>query len=130
MRTLTTHKINAANDKLLVDVHDEPGQGGANHRYQISGYDTSTNASIAGEQPSYKTVILFQNGPIGEVGVNGLTHEALLAICIDRLQSFQKGPFACRENALALTKLEEALHWLQHRTLARIARGVEGTHQQ
>jgi len=32
-----------------------------------------------------------------------------------------------RELSLALTKLEEAMHWLRHRTNARIARGVEGT---
>jgi hypothetical protein len=48
-------------------------------------------------------------------------------MCIDRLQSFQSGDFACRENALALTKLEEALHWLDHRTKDRQRRGVEGT---
>jgi hypothetical protein len=34
---------------------------------------------------------LFQNGPIAEVGVNGVTHEVLLAIVADRLRSFQKG---------------------------------------
>lgn len=31
-----------------------------------------------------------------------------------------------RVNALALTKIEEALHWLQQRTLDRMRRGVEG----
>ncbi|ODT86711.1 MAG: hypothetical protein ABS78_15575 [Phenylobacterium sp. SCN 70-31] len=72
--------------------------------------------------------MLFQNGPIGEVGVNGLTHEALLAILVDRLRAFQAGPFSCRENALALTKLEEAQQWLGARTRARMVRGVEGTH--
>jgi len=43
------------------------------------------------------------------------------------LRSFQAGPYACRENALALTKIEEAMHWLNHRTAERQARGVEGT---
>ena len=38
------------------------------------------------------------------------------------------GKFACRENAIALTKLEEAQLWLFSRTLARMQRGVEGTH--
>jgi hypothetical protein len=52
--------------------------------------------------------------------------EDLLAIVIHRLQGFQTGPFKCRENALALTKLEEALHWLNHRTARRVSRGVEG----
>ncbi|RXT29358.1 hypothetical protein B5P46_11800 [Rhizobium leguminosarum] len=74
------------------------------------------------------TVIYFQNGPINEVGVNGLTHEVLLAIVADRLRSFQAGPYSCKENACALTKIEEAQHWLQSRTLARMRRGVEGTH--
>ena len=31
--------------------------------------------------------------------------------------------------AIALTKLEEAQHWLKHRTEQRLARGVEGTHE-
>lgn len=61
--------------------------------------------------------------------MNGLTQEVLLAIVADRLRSFQVGQFACRENALALTKIEEAQHWLHSRTLARMQRGVEGTHQ-
>jgi hypothetical protein len=116
MRELHGHKVNPANDLLTILVVDEPGAGGANHEYKISGGSCPT------------TEIFFQNGPIAECGVNGLTHEALIAICIDRLQSFQGGPFACRENALALTKLEEAQHWLLHRTRARMDRGVEGTH--
>ncbi len=53
--------------------------------------------------------------------------EDLLQICRNRQQSFQAGDFACRENELALTKIEEALHWLDHRTKDRQACGVEGT---
>jgi hypothetical protein len=132
VRTINDHKVNQANDKLEIEVLDEPGAGGANHHYKVSGFNTATNPSdpfVArhGTPAEYATV-LFQNGPIGEVGVNGVTHEALLAIVIDRMRSFQAGPFACRENALALTKLEEAQMWLLQRTRARIARGVEGTH--
>ena len=70
----------------------------------------------------------FQLGPIKEHGVNGTTIEKVLGLVIDRLQGFQNGPFKCRENALAITKLEEALHWLHHRTANREKRGVEGTH--
>jgi len=58
-----------------------------------------------------------------------LSQEALLAVIIDRLQCFQAGPYKCRENAIALTHLEDAMHWLQHRTRERMARGVEGTMQ-
>lgn len=132
MRQLTGHKVNPANDKLNIAVVDEPGSGGASHLYQITGFNSGTNPSDPwtkrhGQVAEHST-ILFQNGPINEVGVNGLTHEALLAILIDRLQAFQKGPYAGRENAIALTHLEDAQHWLQHRTRARMDRGVEGTH--
>lgn len=117
MRKINDHKVNPANDKIDLAVTDEPGAGGANHRY------------VATLPDGTETQIVFQNGPIAEAGVNGLTQEVLIAICVDRLRSFQAGQFACRENALALTKLEEAQHWLHHRTLARMARGVEGTHE-
>lgn len=127
VRTLTDHVVNPANDQLKIAVLDEPGSGGACHRYEISGYRSASNPSRV-EMDANTTVVLFQNGPIAEVGVNGVTHEALLAILVDRMRGFQEGPYACRENALALTKLEEAQHWLQKRTRDRMARGVEGTH--
>lgn len=121
MRTINDHVVNPANDKLTIEVLDDPGAGGANHVYQVRGYHDTANDETA-------VVIRFQNGPINEAGVNGLTHEALLAIVVDRLRSFQAGPFSCRENSLAITKIEEAQHWLQQRTIARMRRGVEGTH--
>lgn len=116
MKQLTDHKVNPANDVLTVLAMDSPGSGGAHHDYAINGLATGTIR------------IQFQNGPIAEVGVNGLTHEVLLAIVADRLRDFQKGPFATRYNALALTHLEEAQNWLNRRTLERMRRGVEGTH--
>lgn len=133
MRHITDHIINPCNDNLTIRVDDAPGAGGANHLYRVEGFNSSTNASDPFKarygEPAQHATILFQNGPINEVGVNGITHEVLLAIVADRLRSFQAGPFACRENALALTKIEEAQHWLQQRTLARMRRGVEGTHE-
>lgn len=133
MRTLTDHIVNPANDKLTVTVKDEQGAGGANHLYMIEGFNTASNASDPFTQrhgaPAQHATILFQNGPINEVGVNGVTHEVLLAILADRLRAFQAGPYSCRENAIALTKIDEARMWLQSRTLARMARGVEGTHK-
>lgn len=131
MRTLQGHKVNPANDTLNITVMDEPGSGGANHAYRISGFDLSSNQSAGDgitQDASTSAMVYFQNGPIAEVGVNGLTHEALLEIVADRLRSFQKGPFACKANACALTHIEEAQHWLQQRTLERMRRGVEGTH--
>jgi hypothetical protein len=120
MRELHDHIGNPVNDRLLVCAVDEPGAGGAHHNYEIGSKDG----------PALFCNIYFQNGPITESGVNGITQEALLAVVADRLRSFQAGPYACRENALALTKIEEAMHWLQQRTLARMRRGVEGTNKQ
>ena len=128
MRTINDHKVNPANDTLTITVMDEPGSGGANHRYEIGGFNSDTNASDSKIDDRDRASILFQNGPIAEVGVNGVTHEALLAIVADRLRSFQAGPFACKANACALTHIEEAMHWLQQRTIERMRRGVEGTH--
>jgi len=117
MRELTSHIVNPANDRLSIAVLDEPGHGGACHEYMIE----------AGEFAKMLHV-KFQNGPINEVGVNGVTHEALIAILCDRLKGFQSGPYSCEDNADALAALEFAQICLQKRTKARMERGVEGTH--
>lgn len=69
----------------------------------------------------------FQEGPIKEVGINGVNNEDLILMVLTRLQSFQATEFSCRENAMAITKLEESLMWLRKRTQDRAARNVEGT---
>jgi hypothetical protein len=71
----------------------------------------------------------FQHGPIKEVGTNGITHEALIEVLIDRLEGFQSGGYACLENQQALDALQVAKSALRTRTKARVARGVEGTHE-
>jgi hypothetical protein len=128
MREIKDHIVNPCNDKLTIVVTDESGAGGANHAYTIGGFHTATNPS-ATDKDQTAVEILFQNGPINEAGVNGITQEVLLAIVADRLRSFQAGPFSCKANACALTHIEEAQHWLQQRTLERMRRGVEGTNQ-
>lgn len=128
-RELTGHRVNPANDRLTIVVLDGPGDGGACHAYQINGFDGSRNASQPEGTPEAAVNIVFQNGPIPEKGVNGVTHEALLAILIDRLEGFQRGRFACDGNAAALWNLENAQRALLGRTRERMARGVEGTHK-
>lgn len=122
MREITTHKVNGCNDAITVTVRDEPGSGGACHHYRMA---------VAGGDPTAPGVcqeIFFQNGPIKEAGGNGITHEALLAILIDRLQGFQSGPYACQANQAALDAILVAQGALKGRTQERLARGVEGTH--
>lgn len=67
MRELTGHKVNGCNDATTVEVMDEPGHGGACHDYLI----TIREGRNAGKD----WPINFQNGPITEAGVNGVTHE-------------------------------------------------------
>tara|TARA_R110002073_G_scaffold49025_6_gene131429 strand:+ start:661 stop:999 length:339 start_codon:yes stop_codon:yes gene_type:complete len=67
----------------------------------------------------------FQNGPVKENGVNGITNEALLAVLIHRTK-FLDSKFGCDENKRAIQHMEEALVNLECRTARRIVRGVEG----
>lgn len=188
MHLITDHKVNGLNEAIEINAADEPGPGGANHRYCIrlvtgrggphkywgagdpecpkdikapNGElhtlkckncgleDPRTPVCFGGGLVSGSVGIDFQNGPIGVTGFNGISNEALLAVLIDRMRGFQhkrhsvslnpgkdnpfdfstRGEYACKENACALTHLEEALMWLQKRTRDRMARGVEGTHQ-
>lgn len=66
-----------------------------------------------------------QRGPIKDVGVNGCQIDDILTFVLGTIQTFNK-KFPCRENSLAITKLEECLHWLDARKQERQTRGVEG----
>lgn len=79
--------------------------------------------------------IHWQNGPLGRgndrIAPNGAFVETVISAVIQRIEYYQTatdGKFKCRENALAITKLEEALLWLNKRTIDRENRQVEGTH--
>ena len=135
-REITTHRVNGLNEALKIQVLDEPGQGNACHRYHIT--TTETPPPVSGGMSSADlekamamgqavTEIRFQNGPIGEVGVNGISNEALLAIVRDRIEGFQGGPYAHVENGNALADVVSAMECLKRRTTERVTRGVEGT---
>lgn len=115
-RLIETHKVNGLNDELRIAVLDQPGQGNACHKYEIA---------CAGDVECY---IEFQNGPIAEVGVNGISNESLLAVVRDRLEGFQSGPYKCDTNEQALVAVIAAMESLHSRTKDRVDRGVEGTH--
>lgn len=82
----------------------------------------------------------WQNGPLREQAAavghppvevaepNGAFVEGVISAALGRLEHYQAGKFRCRENALAITKLQEALQWLDWRTRERERQGVEGTH--
>ena len=103
---------------------DEKGNGGANHRYAI--------AKVT-EEPSNTPMpiiieIQLQNGARkDEKSIHGVLDSDLLEIVRHRLQCFQEGDFATRENAIALTHIEEALLSMNKRFEDRIERNVLGT---
>lgn len=118
------HYINHFNrDNVTITRYDDATDAsGVNFRYAI----------FLGDQtkcPPPDVVLKFQKGHLQDVGVNGITDEALLAIVVDRLRGFQRGSASCRENAIVITKLEESLMWLRARAEDRERRGVEGTSQ-
>jgi hypothetical protein len=122
MRQITSHRVNPVNDQVNIEVVDQPGAGGANHVYVVSWPIGTTGRE--------QVTIRFQNGPIAENGVNGITQEVLLAIVADRLECFQRGAYACAENQAALNHVLEAQRVLASRTKKRVAQGVEGTSTQ
>jgi len=60
----------------------------------------------------------------GKMVMDGTTNEDVLKMLIDRMQYLQRR-LPCRENAQVITKLEEALLWLNSRTQKRMEQGVE-----
>ena len=67
----------------------------------------------------------IQNGPIKEVSVNGCQVDTMIEAAKMVIEGLNK-KFPCRENSVAITKLDEAILWLQKRKLDREKRGVEG----
>lgn len=111
-------------EKLNVVCREgEPGPGGALHDYVI--YKAEQAPGTPREAVG---CILFQRGARKDPEArNGVLDTDLLEIVRDRLKAFQAGEFATRENACALTHIEEALLWMNKRVEDRIERNVLGT---
>ena len=72
--------------------------------------------------------IQFQNGARKKnESIHGVIDTDLLEIVKNRLEFFQSGDFATRENAIAITHIETALLYLNKRVEDRIEREVLGT---
>ncbi len=111
----TIQKRGKLNEVLVLDQPHSTNKG--HHLYQINTAEHELLQQLS-----------FQNGPRKEINsIQGILDTDLLEIVRHRLQSFQNGPFATRENAIALTHLEEALMWMNRRVEDRIEREVLGT---
>lgn len=111
MNTQQIHSdINGVTTSAVLDLQD--GTDVEGHEYEIvSGPITQR--------------ISFQLGPVKEVGVNGLTSEAILAVLIHRTQHMDR-QFPCQENKDALAFLRATQRAFSDRTRDRLIRGVEG----
>lgn len=105
---------------------DEKGCGGANHQYNIVGTPIDEN-----DMGIFQTIIQFKNGARKlPDSIPGILDTDLLEIVRDRLKCFQEAEFKTRENACALTHIEEALMWMNRRVEDRIERKVLGTNKE
>lgn len=112
--------IQKRNKLNVVYPVGEIGPGGAYHRYEVFHED--------GDKGYLLGIVQFQKGPrLDPDSESGVLDVDLLEIVRDRLAAFQKGDYSCRENAIALTHIEEALLWMNKRVEDRAARGVLGT---
>jgi len=105
------------------------------HRYELENFEKKDELQNQVIQFIEKEVSTLKNesdptfSATQLVTVNdGTTNEEVIEVLIDRL-NYLNGKFPCRENSLAITKLEEALMWLNKRTADRLKRGVEGKNQ-
>jgi len=70
----------------------------------------------------------IQNGPIKENGINGCQVDTIIEAAKIIIEGLNKN-FPCRENSMAITKLDECLLWLNKRKVDREKRNVEGFNQ-
>ena len=114
--------IQKRNNLNAVYRDGDVGPGGAYHEYNVYAADDDP------ENGNPLIVIQFQKGARKDPDArHGVLDGDLLEIVRDRLKAFQEGQFATRENACALTHIEEALMWMNRRVEDRIERRVLGT---
>jgi len=59
----------------------------------------------------------------------GVFTETLIQVAKQYLESVNVGPMSTRETSMVITKLDEALMWIQKRAEDRKLRGVQATYQ-
>lgn len=129
MEKLST--IQKRNNLNEVFKGDDAGAGGASHFYLVVKAGAATvmeDGTVRMSPNDIVAEIQFQHGPRLEEGsISGVLDSDLLEMVRDRLKDFNKGEYATRENACAITHIEEALMWLNKRAEDRAERGVLGT---
>lgn len=104
----------------LIVTHLKSEKVPAGHVYDVDVLDNSES------ELRTLAAIRFQNGPIRDVGINGITNEDLLVILIHRTETVNE-QFPCEENEAAIEFMRNALDAFNARVANRKARGVADT---
>ena len=115
--TIEFRVVGTSDPIIYQEIIDKDGTG---HDYQIPDFYKNTSNDD-------QELHFYRMNPDGS-DVPGTTNEVIIRVLIDRLKKLG-AKFPCRENSIAVTKLEEALMWLHQRTEDRVKRGVEGQHK-
>ena len=57
--------------------------------------------------------IHWQDGPVVDGVRKGAVVEDVLGAALQRIEAYQDTRLSCRENDMAITKIQEAIHWLE-----------------
>ena len=95
------------------------------HKYELENFE---DKSSPGQTVQFIEKVPMVDGSTELKTISdGTTNEEVLKMLIDRMKGLGD-KFPCRENSISITKMEEALMWLEKRTANRVSRGVEGKH--
>lgn len=98
--------------------------------YRLQNYEVKDGVGI---QPiaSQTTITFVRGSKLKDEEVEkreGILHETLLSMMIADLK-FKSSLVPSRESSLAITKLEEALFWMEERQRIREQQGTQGTYK-
>lgn len=97
-------------------------------RYDLPEYNVVDGVGIE-KTGTFCGIQFVRGSKIGEgiEKVTGILHESLLSMMITDLK-YKNTLVPSRESSLVITKLEEALMWLEERQRSRIKAGIQGTY--
>ena len=109
--------------ETTVFVEDDEDYGGAHSYHFVNSLGHSDGKPVYVEGEPTVSIHFVKKEESGMVA--GLQSEQLLIALIDRHNKLN-AKFPSIDGALAITKMQEALHWLQARVKERLDRGVMG----
>ena len=129
LETLKDVKKIGGFDVIVMDdlrsSHPEMFEESGAMKWELFERDVRPNNFIYVRNDKNSLSFTIQNGPVKEAGVNGCQVDTVIETAKVIIEGLNKR-FPCRENAMVITKLDEALMWSQKRKQDREARGVEG----